>query len=170
MRFSGLGNALFAKQDYKGALSKYVKTLPYLSGLGGLPMEAAFLSHKKPEAKDATTAAAEKEVALTSLQCSLGVMKALGISFLIFYCCLQGPVMLSQIYGNIAACYLALQNYEKTVYFSNKVLATDPTNMKALFRRGKVGLGSIASFSRAFAFAGGQVFLSFPHSRIKNPN
>lgn len=38
-------------------------------------------------------------------------------------------------YNNLALCYLKLQNYSLTVNFTNQVLAQDPDNIKARYRR-----------------------------------
>jgi tetratricopeptide (TPR) repeat protein len=64
------------------------------------------------------------------------------------YTPLQADDLIEKIYANMSACHIKRENWRRAQETAEKALAKNPTNYKAMFRRGKA-IGEQGFFERA---------------------
>jgi tetratricopeptide (TPR) repeat protein len=61
---------------------------------------------------------------------------------------LQADELVEKVYANMSACHIKRENWKRAQETAEKALAKNPSNYKAMFRRGKA-LGEQGFFERA---------------------
>ncbi|XP_076305608.1 tetratricopeptide repeat protein 9A-like isoform X1 [Tachypleus tridentatus] len=111
-RYKEEGNALFKEKNLRGAMGKYHRALLFIQGIQVQQNAASLMgltSTEQPKV-DQLPEPAKQEVAKIKVDC----------------------------YNNLANCLLQQEKkMERVIFYCDKVLDIEPTNVKALYRKGK---------------------------------
>lgn len=110
------GNAAFTQGDLKAALAAYHHAVLYLSGLESRSILGLVGENSGREGKPEDLSSDEEDAG----------SQPLGV---------QSEKHLSQVYSNMAACYLKQKNYARAIQTAVKSLKCDSGNVKAKFRK-----------------------------------
>ncbi|KAG9314979.1 hypothetical protein JVU11DRAFT_4088 [Chiua virens] len=120
-----VADAAFKNGDVKDALRSYHESLMYLLGLDKNSLKALGMDIPSLPASSAVDEAASAKDKRTEVD-----------------------LMLEKIYANMSACHLKQENWKRAMDTADKAIEKNPTNSKALFRKGKA-LGELGYFERA---------------------